>query len=310
MCGCGATAPSLAERRHARAEGRSTIATSASPASRSPIVPRREPSPTPRPESKDWHAPLDDAIRIALERPNVVRVLTGTTATASGQTIYDAAITDTTIDQRKARFDPVLKHDNLWSLNNTPFALPDFTNPFQTVLSSTPTTAYLSTLGVTKTNVLGGELGLTWIENPTRFAGSSSRLTPCFPTSFPLNPQNTNSLELRYTQPLLQGAELPGQHRRPIVMATGSTPRCRSFHTRTACRNWSAASIEAYWNLVQARHRRLGPQDPGAVVQGILSARAGPTQRPASPTSRTSPRPSNVHAVQGETLIAAQAAAH
>ena len=46
---------------------------------------------------------LDEAIRIALVNANVVRVLTGVTAVSSGSTIYDAAITNTTIDQERAR---------------------------------------------------------------------------------------------------------------------------------------------------------------------------------------------------------------
>ena len=50
-------------------------------------------------ESTNWPLTLDEAIRIALERTRVVRILSGTTAVASGHTIYDAAITHTTIDQ-------------------------------------------------------------------------------------------------------------------------------------------------------------------------------------------------------------------
>src|SRR4249920_3037533 len=45
---------------------------------------------TPKPEV-DWLLSLDDAIRISLENARVIRVLAGTTAVSSGQTIYDAA---------------------------------------------------------------------------------------------------------------------------------------------------------------------------------------------------------------------------
>ncbi|MCE9528546.1 MAG: hypothetical protein K8R36_21080, partial [Planctomycetales bacterium] len=51
---------------------------------------------------------LDDAIRICLANDRVVRVLAGTTAIASGSTIYDAALTNTSIDTANARFDPTV----------------------------------------------------------------------------------------------------------------------------------------------------------------------------------------------------------
>src|SRR5437868_1135292 len=79
----------------------------------------------PRLETPEWQLSLDDAIRIALENARVIRVLAGTTATASGRTIYDAAIINTTIDQERARFDPVLKENSVWSRTNTPIAVPD-----------------------------------------------------------------------------------------------------------------------------------------------------------------------------------------
>src|SRR5437762_1060296 len=67
------------------------------------------------PKTAEWQLSLDDAIRIALEKTRTVRVLAGTSAVASGQTIYDAAITNTTIDQAQARFDPTLNHTGQWS---------------------------------------------------------------------------------------------------------------------------------------------------------------------------------------------------
>src|SRR5207342_1668848 len=75
----------------------------------------------PRPDTPEWQMSLDDAIRIGLENAQVVRVLAGFTAVSSGQTIYDAAITNTTIDQAQSVFDPVYRWDNTWSRLNTPF---------------------------------------------------------------------------------------------------------------------------------------------------------------------------------------------
>src|SRR6516165_10447268 len=79
----------------------------------------------PRPETPDWPLSLDEAIKIALENARVIRVLAGVSATSSGQTIYDTAIINTTIDQAQARFDPVLSQNNHWNRNNVPFATLD-----------------------------------------------------------------------------------------------------------------------------------------------------------------------------------------
>ncbi|HUE74920.1 MAG TPA: hypothetical protein VMP01_28900, partial [Pirellulaceae bacterium] len=63
---------------------------------------------------------LDEAIRTALRNDDVVRVLAGTAAVASGRTIYDAAITNTQIDEASARFDPRLTVNQSWNRNETP----------------------------------------------------------------------------------------------------------------------------------------------------------------------------------------------
>src|SRR5262249_47321938 len=124
----------------------------------------------PRPDLVNWELSLDEAIRIGLEQARVVRVLAGTSATASRQTIYDAAITtNTTIDQAQAEFDPKLSWNNQWNRNNTPFALNNPNNPNAALITSSPESAYLGTLGLTKTNVFGGQWNANWTENPTHF---------------------------------------------------------------------------------------------------------------------------------------------
>src|SRR5205085_1238032 len=70
-------------------------------------IPPIPPPPTvsnPAPPVAPQELSLDDAIRIALANSKVVRVLAGQTAVASGQTIYDPAITNTTIDEARAGF--------------------------------------------------------------------------------------------------------------------------------------------------------------------------------------------------------------
>jgi outer membrane protein TolC len=194
----------------------------------------------PRPETTDWPLSLDDAIRISLERAGIIRVL-GAPAANSGQTIYDTAIVNTTIDQERARFDPVLTQRNQWDRSNVPFAAFDPLNPFESIIASTPSDSYSSQLGVTKTNVLGGQWALTWNATNTRVTEPG----------LPLNPQTPSSVSLSYTQPLLQGAGF-NVNMAPIVIARLSTERSY-FQYKDAVQEMVRGVIQGYWNLVQAR---------------------------------------------------------
>jgi outer membrane protein TolC len=211
----------------------------------------------PKPDTPEWQLALDDAIRIALENSRVVRVLAGTTAVASGQTIYDTAITNTQIDQAQARFDPTFTQNNLWSRNDTPSATFDPLNPFRSIITSQPTDAYESTLGLTKTNVLGGQWGLNYIENPLLFTnigrGNAVLRGNTF-SALPLNPQQTHTLQLSYTQPLLQGAGF-AVNTAPIVIARLNTEQSY-FQYKDAVQEMVRGVIEAYWSLVLARTNR------------------------------------------------------
>jgi outer membrane protein TolC len=213
----------------------------------------------PRPETPEWPLSLDEAIRIALENAQVVRTLAGTTAVSSGQTIYDTAITNTTIDQEQARFDLVVKQNNLFSRTNTPLASFDPADLTRSIITSTPTDAYSSDFGLNKTNMLGGQWGLKWTENPTRFTGGSAfAQTSQFPggafaggSAFPLNPQDPSKVELSYTQPLLQGGGFL-VNTAPIVIARLNT-ELSFFQYKDSVQELVRSVAEAYWNLVQAR---------------------------------------------------------
>src|SRR5262245_4953687 len=182
------------------------------PAPIPPNVPPRTVS-HPRPETPEWRMSLDDAIRIALENATVVRVLAGTAAIASGNTIYDTAITNTTIDQAQATFDPVLKWNNMWNRINTPVGAFDPLNPQRSVITSLPTDTYTGDLGLSQMNLLGGKAALDWMVTNTRIAA---------PGPFPLNPQTADNVTLSYTQPLLQGAGF-AVNNAPIVIARLNT---------------------------------------------------------------------------------------
>ncbi len=210
-----------------------------------------------------WQLSLDEAIRIALENARVIRVLAGASVVASGQTIYDAAITNTSIDQAQSTFDPVLGWNNTWNRTNTP--LGEFNTPEGTITSggsstaggftsvsptsaifpvigSLPTNTYTSDLSLTRTNVIGGKWEVDWTENPTRIAQ---------PGPFPLNPENPSAVALSYTQPLLQGAGF-AVNTAPIVIARLNTEQSY-FQYKDSVQQLVLGTITAYWNLVQAR---------------------------------------------------------
>jgi outer membrane protein TolC len=209
----------------------------------------------PRPETPQWQVSLDDAIRISLENAQVIRTLTGTTAVSSGQTIYDTAAINTTIDQAQARFDPVLHQNNLWNRLNTPLgefsstvggfsATFNPSNPLGSlgaVIGSVPVDGYSNEFGLTKINEVGGQWAVTWKENPTAFPNQI----------VPFAAQDFSSLEFSYTQPLLQGAGFQ-VNLAPIVIARLNTEQSY-FQYKDTVQEMVRGVIEAYWLLVQAR---------------------------------------------------------
>lgn len=215
------------------------------------------PLPAPRtvtdtqPETGEWRMSLDQAIRIALKNTQVVRLLTGISATSSGRTIYDPAITNTTIDQAQARFDPNFEWLNRWDHGEQPqgqFVQDGFVDLFATrnsTIIGSIQDSYNSQVGLRKINVLGGEWGLTWIENPRRLGSTVRNLV------FPINPSNTDSLQMSYTQPLLLGGGFL-VNTAPIVLARIDTERS-FFQYKDSVQELVRGVIEAYWSLVQAR---------------------------------------------------------
>lgn len=186
---------------------------------------------------------LDDCIRIALENSTVVRVLTGLAVVPSGQTIYDPAITNTTIDQARGRFDPILSANNVFSQDETPFGVFD---PLPPAVRRTGTKDELYNLdaSLSQTNPLGGTSKL-------RFGAVRSFLEPGV---LPFNPQINYSTELGYTQPLLRGGGLEA-NLAPIVIARLDTERS-FFQFKDSVQELVRGVIEAYWALVFARTDR------------------------------------------------------
>ncbi|HEX5104738.1 MAG TPA: TolC family protein [Pirellulaceae bacterium] len=212
-----------------------------------PFIPLQPSSPPPtvsRPPTGDVrYLSLDDAIRICLENDDVIRVLTGVTAVASGRTIYDPAIVNTTIDEQQARFDPFLNVSQAWDRFEPPSAVfVDPNNPAAgTIITGVRTDDYDLNVGLSKQNPLGGQwdFGLSVVER--RFQ----------PGIFPLNPQTTSATSLAYTQPFLKGAGMRA-NLAPVVLARIDTERS-FFQLKSAVQDQVQSLIDGYWNLVAAR---------------------------------------------------------
>jgi outer membrane protein TolC len=184
---------------------------------------------------------LDEAMRISLVNMRVVRVVAGATAVASGATIYDTQITNTTIDQQQARFDPNVIVNNTWSKSEVPQAVLDPMNPGQSLIAGAATNNHNLDVAVIKQNPLGGTARLD--------VNANRAFTQ--PGVFPLNPQTRSSAALSYTQPLLQGFGT-GPNLAPIVVARINTERSY-FQFKDAVQENVRSVAEAYWNLVAAR---------------------------------------------------------
>ena len=198
----------------------------------------------PQPELQPVQVSLDDTIRMSLGNVDVIRILVGTTATNSGRTIYDPAITNTAIDQQNAQFDPTLSVSNTWNRMENPQAI------FDPLMPPPPTTSIITgvrndffntSTNLTKQNAFGG----TFVVG---FDATPSRLTP---GTYPLNPQTRSSSNINYTQPLLQGGRL-GANLAPIVLARIDTERSY-FQLKDSMQEHVRGVIEAYWSLVAAR---------------------------------------------------------
>ena len=184
---------------------------------------------------------LDDAIRIALDNSEVVRVLAGESAVSSGSTVYDVAIANTAIDERQARFDPSVDWRHNFLRTETPVSILDGGSPAGSRIGGIRTDGYNMDLGVSKTTATGGLLDLSVNTNPQRFQ----------PGIFALTPQNRHTVDLSYSQPLWRGGGI-GPNVAPIVIARIDTERS-FFQYKNSVQELVRGVIAAYWNLVFAR---------------------------------------------------------
>jgi len=288
------------------------------PRARMPAVPPPRTVSRPRPEEPTENLSLDDAIRVALANSEVIRVLAGTTAVASGRTVYDAAIANTAIDDARGRFDPAVSVQNNFNRLHTPQAAFGPVAPFPTQIVGDPVHDYEMSAGLSKTTVTGGSAGFNVRTNPTHVETNEA---------LPLNPSTHTSLDLSFSQPLLQGGG-PRANLAPVVIARIDTERS-FFQLKDSVQQSVRGVIEGYWALVFARTDRWARQQQvdqgqhaldladarerwglaglGDVVQarsalasfraGLVSAEAGILQREAALRNILGRPPSGVPAV-------------
>jgi len=195
------------------------------------------------PQTPDRFLSLDEAIQLALQHSEVVRVLTGVSATATGSTIYDTAIATTAIDQAVGRFDPVFFANSTYRDAETPVAGPSLANPLIAQIFGTRIATNQAAIGTNKTNRLGGQAAFTFSHNWMRNHYTDGN--PAF------NPSERPSMELSYTQPLLAGGGREA-NAAPIVIARLEQDRSY-FQYKNSLQRQVNSVIAGYWALVNAR---------------------------------------------------------
>ena len=207
-------------------------------------IPRTPPPPTvtdPQFDAPPSQLALDEAINTALMNTEVVRVLAGVSASSSGRTVYDVAISNTQVDQEQATFDPSAIANNSWLRSESPFAVFDPLNPGASLITGNRSDRHLFDFGLSKRTSVGGTIDFGVNTNQRRLR----------PGLFPLNPEGQSSVDLSYTQPLLQGGGL-AVNAAPIVVARIDTERS-FFQYKASVQRLVQGVIQAYWALVFAR---------------------------------------------------------
>jgi outer membrane protein TolC len=206
-----------------------------------PAIPNPETVTNPYTQFDPSNLSLDEAIRISLANSAVVRVLAGVTAVASGETVYDPAISNAAIDEARAMFDPNITVKNNFSRFDQPAESFNPGDPLLTRIAGSNTNEYELGLGIQKKLVTGGVVGFDVSDLRDRFRSDF----------VPLNPRSRTAATLSFTQPLLQGAGID-VNIAPIVIARINT-EISYFQLKDSMQELIRGTIEAYWGVVFAR---------------------------------------------------------
>lgn len=183
--------------------------------------------------------PLDDAILIALNHAEVIRILNGVSASNSGQNIYETAIATTAVDNAVSTFDPVFRANSEW--RKTEFAGTRFDplDPLNVLPNAFRNDGNTFIMELERRNRLGGTASVQF-QNQWQYNNLGG-----------LSRNNRPSLELEYTQPLLAGAGRAANEA-PIVIAQLSVDQS-FFSFKDQVQGLVQGVISGYWSLVAAR---------------------------------------------------------
>ncbi|MGC4003597.1 MAG: TolC family protein [Pirellulales bacterium] len=207
-----------------------------------PLVPAPPTVSDPLPVDAVLPLTLDECIRIALERSDVVRILAGDLAVAAGPTIYDPGINNTQIDAQRGVFDPTLANQTTFGQTDQPFGLLNPAAPPATIIQGSQNQSFNSTTTITKRGLTGATAQVAQNVNRNDLRNGIVQ---------PLNPATTNSTQLSLTQPLLNGAGF-APNTAPIVIARINTERS-FFQLKDSVQNLVRSVVESYWNLQYAQ---------------------------------------------------------
>lgn len=184
---------------------------------------------------------LDQAIQAAVANAEVIRVLTGVSASTSGRSIYDVAISNTGIDVQTAVFDPTFDITSTINKTDRPGAIFDPGDPAQALLVGSSTDSVNTTASLSKRMIDGGTIGMN-----VNAVGSYFE-----PGIQPLDPEFRSFVELTLRQPLMRGFGRSA-NLAPVVIARIDTERSY-FQFKDSVQELVRGVITAYWNLVSSR---------------------------------------------------------
>ena len=215
-----------------------------------------------------YYLTLDEAIAVSLSNVDVIRIVTGNIALNSGSTIYDAAITNTQVDQARGRFDPVFGTQNTVEGIESPGGIRDILVPEGARIDGVRLRSFRHRSELSQTKAGGGTASLRFDANPRRSDVPAAAL----------NPETATSLELGYVQPLLRGRGID-VNQAPIVIARISTERSL-YQVKSALQQQINSLIGAYWSIVFARTDSLGtPSASGTAAVRLRLHRRPSTSR-------------------------------
>ncbi len=178
---------------------------------------------------------LDEAIHIALVNADVIRVLTGISATSSGRTIYDVPVINTSVDEASAEFDPRFRLDLTYEKPDRPVGFVD------TMFVGAPGREILnSSISLAKKTLNGADASLDILSFNSYFDADPN-----------LDSQLESTVQVTLRQPLMRGYG-KDVNQAPIVIARIDTERSY-FQFKDSVQELVRGVIAAYWNVVSAR---------------------------------------------------------